>query len=425
MKPHRAGFDLFDWARRHPFVVASLGLHLLLAAGLYAAGPYTLTRQQRKEDLARVGAGLEAARREQMQRHLQRLEQLGKEMGAELPASPASSPLERAEALTRRIEQAEQQRRAQEMARLLKIKPEQALAKVKVEDFRRAKPQPRDAAQALAQLERRARDAAERQRALQRRQSEGHRIGGTQTAQGGGAAGKGNGQGGMGGPGLGGAGPGRGGQGRGNGEASAFAAGIGEPDRRYDAAVTPPVLEAASLRFAEARRFGPGAPYANRVYLDRWYVAGPFPAPSSRALDEVLTPEVAVDLDAVYAGKHGLVGWRFQQSPTYPFVPEPRDGDSIYYAYTEVRVDRDTEVWLDIGADDDSRLWLNDELVWASGNGDKPWYRTAFYNLDDEMSRYALVEGRVRVTLKAGRNTLLFKLYNGIDLMFFSVVIAR
>ena len=413
----RDGFDPIDWARRHPFVFGSLAVHLLLAAGLYFVGPYTLAKQQRKQDMARVGASLEAARREQIQRHLQKLEQLGKELGAEAPANAASSPLERAEDMTRRVEQAERQARAKEMARLLKITPEQALAKLRVEEVKRSKPLPQDPAQALAQLERRMRDAAERRRERERREAEGVRVAqahdGPRSAAGGS------------GPGGDTSGSGRGKGGRGGGEATNSIGGVGEPEREYGAMATAPVLDPARLRYAEARVFGPGAAYANRVYLDRWNVVGPFPANSSRALDQPLPPELAVDLDAVYEGKYGVVGWRAQQSPTYPFIPEPRDADALYYAYTEVRVDRDTDVWLDIGADDDSRLWLNDELVWASGNGDKPWYRRPFYRLDAELSQYGLVEGRVRVTLKAGRNTLLFKLYNGVDLMFFSVVIAR
>ena len=99
--------------------------------------------------------------------------------------------------------------------------------------------------------------------------------------------------------------------------------------------------------------------------------------------------------------------------------------DAVFYAWTKLRVDRDTTVWLDIGADDDSRLWLNDTLVWASGDQDKAWYHRPFHALGPAIAAYDLVEGRRRVTLHAGRNTLLFKLYNGIDLMFLSVVITE
>jgi hypothetical protein len=82
-------------------------------------------------------------------------------------------------------------------------------------------------------------------------------------------------------------------------------------------------------------------------------------------------------------------------------------------------------VVLEIGADDDTKLWLNDELVWVSDSlADKPWYREPFYRLDREIVQFNLVEGRKLVRLRAGRNTLLLKLYNGIDLVFFSVVLT-
>ena len=411
MKTLRAapGFDLFDWARRHPFVVGSLGLHLLLAGALWLAGPRALGQAQRAQDLARVDATLQAARREQVQRHLQRLEQLAKELGAELPDGAASSPLEQAKALTQRLEQAERRARVKELARLLKIKPEEAAAKVLLEEAKRAKPVPRDAGQAMAQLERRARWRSATSRAREQREREGHRVAGLPGAEHAMGGGRGEGD------------AGRGGEGAGG----RWLGNAGSDRRHYDAPVQPPALDdAANLRFAVARRFGAGGPYANRVYLDRWYVAGPFPADSARAINVVQPPEIAIDLDGIYAGKHGLVRWQYQQSATYPFVPEPWDDEAIYYTTTELRVDRDMEVWLDIGADDDTKLWLNDELVWFSGNGDKPWYHRAFDQMGAEMARYGLVESRVRVSLRAGRNTLLLKLYNARSLMFFSVVVT-
>ena len=74
-------------------------------------------------------------------------------------------------------------------------------------------------------------------------------------------------------------------------------------------------------------------------------------------------------------------------------------------------------------ADDDSRLWLNDQLVWDSGPGDKPWYHRPFYTLGPALRHVGLAEGSVRVRLRPGPNRLLFKLVNGIDLMFFSVTL--
>ncbi|WP_457417630.1 hypothetical protein [Roseateles sp. P5_E7] len=400
-----AGFDPLDWAVRHRFFVGSVALHVFLASGLWLLGPQVAVQAQRAQEAARSEATLRKAQREQIQRHLKRLEQLGKQAGAELPDSAASSPLERAEALTNRLEETERKARIKELARLLKISLEEAAAQVRLEDWKRAKPAPRDAAQALAQLEGRARDAIQRRHAREQREREGVRVAGPAGA--GGAAGGGNS-----GRGVGGEGP------------PGWQRGGTNYRRDYDAAAETAQIDPAKVRFAAGRRFGPGGPYANRIYLDRWNVIGPFPAPNRRDLmDIVQPPEIAVDLDAVYAGKHGLVGWRPQQSPTYPFVPDPWEEYAIYYAATEVRVDRDMDVWLDIGADDDTKLWLNDELVWVGGNGIKPWYQQHYSGLPG-MATAALVEGRVRVHLQAGRNTLLLKLYNAPMETFFSIIIA-
>ena len=446
------------WARRHPFILGSLVLHGLLLALLYATGPYTLQQQKAQQAQARISAALEQARRQQMQRHLNRLEKLEREMNAQaaqagnatdepLPPLAAGDPqavLARAQELTRRVEMAEQRRRAAELARLLKIPPAEALAKVKAEDARRpVPPLPADPAQALAQLERQAGQAAARERERQRRQQEGVRVAqrmGDDHGQGKGGE-KGGGKGGAKGGGKGGhpastrndgsdgqdgqGGPSGAGRGQGGGEPTASLGGVGEPGRRYDSPPVAPVIDRADLHLASGRILGPGGVLANRIFLDRWYIVGPFAATSSRSLDTVHPPELAVDLDAVYAGQGGeLVAWRYVSSPGYPVVPPQRAPDAVFYAYTELRVDRDMTIWVDLGVDDDAKLWVNDELVWVSGNADKRWYRRPFYQLDEDLARYGLVESRQRITLRAGSNTLLFKLYNGIDLTFFSVVLA-
>jgi hypothetical protein len=445
--------DPLDWARRHPFIVVSVVLHLLLLTLLYAAGPYTLRQQQAQQAQARVSAALEQARRQQMQRHLNRLEKLEREMAAKaggapdepLPPAAAGDPqavLARARELTRRVELAEQNRRAAELSRLLKIPPAEALARLKAEDAKRpAPPLPADPAQALAQLERRAQQAAARERERERRQQEGVAIAKTGGGDQGrfssgvseGGARQGDGKGGgkgdrsgtteAGSAGQGGAsGTGGGPEG---GEATASVGGVGEPGRRYDSPAVAPSLDRATLRLASGRILGPGGVLANRIFLDRWYVVGPFAAPSSRSMNTVYPPELAVDLDAVYEGKGGeLVAWRYVSSPSYPVVPPQRSPDAVFYTYTELRVDRDMTIWVDLGVDDDAKMWINDELVWVSGNADKRWYRRPFYLLDEDLTRYGLVESRQRITLRAGSNTLLLKLYNGIDLMFISVVLA-
>jgi hypothetical protein len=179
------------------------------------------------------------------------------------------------------------------------------------------------------------------------------------------------------------------------------------------------------MRTGAGRRLGAGGSFANRIFLDTWYVIGPFAGHGRDSADAVYPPERGVDLDAVYYGKNDApVRWNWQQEPSYPFVPRPRAENAVYYAYTEVEVDRDMDMWMSIGADDDSKLWFNDRLVWISGDGDKPWYRTPFYSLEIELAQRNLTEGQRKLHFHKGRNTILFKLYNGMNLMFFSVVLS-
>ena len=84
------------------------------------------------------------------------------------------------------------------------------------------------------------------------------------------------------------------------------------------------------------------------------------------------------------------------------------------------------DLWVWIGADDDSKMWFNDGLVWIGSQvDDKPWYRQPFHAMGTEIATRNLTEGQRRLHFRKGRNTILFKLYNGMNLMFFSVVLSR
>ncbi|MBL8513509.1 MAG: hypothetical protein JNJ55_05925 [Betaproteobacteria bacterium] len=141
-------------------------------------------------------------------------------------------------------------------------------------------------------------------------------------------------------------------------------------------------------------------------------------------MERIYPPEKGVDLDAVYSGKGGrALRWRYLKAASYPIVPEPFAENSVFYAVTDVFSDIDRDVWLDIGADDDTKLWVNDKLVWTHGTGTKPWYQQAFTRMHAELARYALVEATQRVHLRKGANRLMLKHYNGCCLTFFSVVL--
>jgi NADH:ubiquinone oxidoreductase subunit B-like Fe-S oxidoreductase len=91
--------------------------------------------------------------------------------------------LQRAQALAEKIKQTEQKTRAAELARLLKIKPEAALAQLQAEEKRQDAKNPSDApkpspptpaaAIAIAQLQQQARSALERQQQRDKQREQG------------------------------------------------------------------------------------------------------------------------------------------------------------------------------------------------------------------------------------------------------------
>ncbi len=189
---------------------------------------------------------------------------------------------------------------------------------------------------------------------------------------------------------------------------------------------SPPTVDVATLHTAAGRVFGAGGTYAERVYLDTWYVIGPFAGKGDESMQAAYPPEDDVDLDAAYPGPEGrTLTWRFTSRGFYPFIPPDRRDDAVWYAYTELRVDEDADVWLSIAADDDSMMWLDERLVWVSAPGDKPWYHPPYYLRDELVGSLSLTEGQRRVHLGAGVHRLLFKLYNKEDRTFFSVVLSK
>jgi len=199
-------------------------------------------------------------------------------------------------------------------------------------------------------------------------------------------------------------------------------------DGRHDFVryASPPRVDAGALHTAAGRVFGRGGTFAERVYLDTWYVIGPFAGKGEESMQAAYPPEDDVDLDAAYPGPEGrTLAWRFTSRGFYPFIPPDVRDDSVYYAWTELRLDEACDVWLSIAADDDSMMWLDGRLVWVGAPGDKPWYHPPYYLRDELVGSLALSEGRRRVHLDAGVHRLLFKLYNKDDRAFFSVVLSR
>jgi hypothetical protein len=190
-----------------------------------------------------------------------------------------------------------------------------------------------------------------------------------------------------------------------------------------------PPVDARSLVRGQGRMLGAGGEYANRVYLNSWYLIGPFAGRHEGGLfdNPSYPPEKAVLLDAVYFGKDKrLLKWNYVTAPSYPLVPPDMVEDSVYYGYTEVSVDQACDLTAWIGADDDVQIYLNDRLVWRGGNVNKQSYFDLIFNTyTTYLADYNRTEGTRVLHFNKGRNRIFFKLSNGPNAAFLSMVLTR
>ncbi len=159
---------------------------------------------------------------------------------------------------------------------------------------------------------------------------------------------------------------------------------------------------------APARKIVTGAPGAKWVYVDSWYTIGPFANPGRANIHRSFPPESSINLDAVYDGMFGPVRWQYIQSPSVKVVPPNPVEYGIWYAYTELAFEQDCDLWIAVGSDDRSDLWINDVKVWSSSDNLKPW---------------SIGEGLRRVHFKKGRNRVLYRIENGWHEIAFSLCI--
>jgi len=147
---------------------------------------------------------------------------------------------------------------------------------------------------------------------------------------------------------------------------------------------------------------------AEWMYIDTWYIIGPFPNPNREYMDKKFPPESVVDLDATYIGKDGRrLRWQFMQSSSLMIAPHLATNYAVWYAYTEIYADKPQDRWAAFGSDDYSKVWLNGELVWTSGKTPHKW-------IPDRGFR--------KLRFRQGHNPLLLKLENAGGTTGFSVV---
>lgn len=189
-----------------------------------------------------------------------------------------------------------------------------------------------------------------------------------------------------------------------------------------------PGLDTAHMVKGSGRTFGAGGQYANRIYLNSWYMIGPFQGRHGLELfnNPRHPPEDAVLLDAAYRGKdQRVVKWEYVSAASYPLVPRVAEENAVYYGYTEVSMDRERDMLVWIGADDDVAVKVNDRLIWQAGNSSKRWFYQSVYGGKNTYQRdYNRTEGQRLVRFRKGRNTIFFKLSNGPTRLFFSMVLT-
>jgi hypothetical protein len=193
-----------------------------------------------------------------------------------------------------------------------------------------------------------------------------------------------------------------------------------DDDRPYMGAVLLPheVFESrqAEIPLSEIKRIG-GFEVTDKgdrtewMYIDTWYVIGPFAHPGRDNLDKKFPPESVIDLDARYLGRDGqVIAWQYLQSP-HPKIIPPYGGDryTIYYFYTLLHAEKDMTLWAALGSDDYGKLWLNGKPVFTFGVTPHHWIWD---------------RGWTRLELNKGANHLLYKLENAGGTMAMSIMLA-
>ena len=227
--------------------------------------------------------------------------------------------------------------------------------------------------------------------------------------------GQGNGKPGSGG--LGGSGNGTGSGMGGSGEVSAPGGGTGTFSAYSGSKLSKEMVRAQAL---PGRRFSKDAKRKGWLYINTWYMIGPWESFGREDFSIVHPPEISIDFDAVYTDGQvgtgiaetdsdplkvigdevrldGTLRWKFMQSESMHNVPPVTTGHSTYYAYTELYFDEATTMLVAIGTDDSGRVWINGKDVWRD-------YGTSWYNIDEHIAPFQFRQGwnKVLVRLENG-----------------------
>lgn len=451
--------------RRYPFLSASIVIHaLLIIFLLYRYAPATSDSEyyvNTPVQQAKVTASMEKTRQLAMQKDIDNLQAIkdllvdsqgGQEQGAPADKKTREHPVETSAAKTERelaqqakqlaadIQVLERQLKAEELARIVNISEAEALQKIQQDSSQESRAnmdemQSDELVEHVAHLEAAARNILAQRQAQMDRQQNGSKVNSAEyepargTAAG---AGKNNSEHGD-----------KAENGGGSGTAAIeqrinqflngdipLAKSIGDRNTDFFAQGSGhiPAEDSVHIRKGQGRMLGAGAEFSNRFYVNSWYLIGPFGGVGQSIFaNQQYPPETAIDLHAVYKGKHNrLLQWQYFTSNEYLLVPPHAEEFAVFYGYTEIHVDQEMDAWLWIGIDDTGKLWLNDREVYDGIDVNKGWFFDEVYHSNNTAKKdFNLTEARVQVRFKKGVNKFLFKVSNASLQMFFSLVITR
>ncbi len=139
---------------------------------------------------------------------------------------------------------------------------------------------------------------------------------------------------------------------------------------------------------------------AGIIHENKWMVLGPFDNTAGIGYNTAYIPEDVAQIDAVtkYDGVDGKIGWQKYTDDAFDgFIDFGRYVNwRVSYAWTTVTSPDEREVQLRFGKDDQGKLWLNGNEVFA-----------------DEKEGWPVVDRNIiPVKLRAGKNTILVKVCN-------------
>ncbi|MEP4076351.1 hypothetical protein [Haloferula sp.] len=207
---------------------------------------------------------------------------------------------------------------------------------------------------------------------------------------------------------------GKSGRNRSGGDGTAFRTEAPSLNKRLRAKIPADTIKAKAL---PGRRFRKDSTRQGWLFIDTWYVIGPWENDGQLNYEKTHPPEVGIDLDAEYTNgkpiapnsdKRHPLRWQFVQSDIMRITPPNEQARSTYYAYTEVYFEEAAEMLVAIATDDAARMWVNDKLVWED-QGQSAW------NLD---------EGFRVIQFEQGFNKFLARIENSPTLCEFSVLLC-